>query len=82
MTDDLNDAQSEATEQMEIIDSVTKPPAADLDQIGDISDLVDSSGVGVLSTTLSPLFESNVFKPIIMLSLTFMLISYVLFGKR
>lgn len=80
--DDQDEARQEATEQLEIIDSVTKPPPEELDELADISGYVDPSGVGVLATTLSPLFESNVFKPIIMLSLTFMLISYVLFGKR
>ena len=82
MNQDIEDAQQEATEQLDIIDSVTKPAPEELDDIADISDYVDSGGVGILSATLSPLFESDVFKPIIMLSLTFMLISYVLFGKR
>lgn len=74
--------QTEASEILDILDDVTKPDQGELEDLADISGYVDSSDVSALSDVFKPLFESAVFLPCIMLNLTFMLVGYVLFGKR
>ena len=80
--DEVNQDSTEASEYLDIIDDVTKPDEGELENLADISGYVDSSDVTALADVFKPLFESAVFLPCIMLNLTFMLVGYVLFGKR
>ena len=80
--DQVSTDQTEASEFLDVLDDVTKPDEGELEEIADISGYVDLGDVSALSDVLKPLFESSVFLPCIMLNLTFMLVGYVLFGKR
>ena len=80
--DEVSTDQTEASEILDVLDDVTKPDEGELEDLADISGYVDSSDVTALADVFKPLFESAVFLPCIMLNLTFMLVGYVLFGKR
>lgn len=82
INEEVNADQTEASEILDILDDVTKPDEGELEDIADISGYVDSGDVTALAEVFKPLFESAVFLPCIMLNLTFMLVGYVLFGKR
>lgn len=78
---DLEDAQSDATEQQEILDSVTRPDEDELEDLGDVSDIVIDSDVNAFSDVFSPFMESQIFLSLMTLSFTFAIIAYVLYGK-
>lgn len=80
--DEVSQDVTEASEYLDIMDDVTKPDESELEDLSDISGYVDAGDVSTFSAVFAPLFQSAVFLPVIMLNLTFMLIAYVLFGKR
>lgn len=78
----VNQDATEASEYLDIMDDVTKPDVGELEDLSDISGYVNAGDVSVLAACLSPFFQSVIFLPCIMLSLIFMLVAYVLYGKR
>lgn len=80
--DEVDADSTEASEMLDVMDDVTKPDIGELEDLSDISDYVNAGDVSVLAACLSPFFQSAIFLPCIMLSLIFMLVAYVLYGKR
>lgn len=80
--DDMAADSTEASEYLDIMDDVTKPDESELDNISDVSDYVDSGDVGVLADAYAPIFENATFLAMVMLSMTFALVAFTLYGKR
>lgn len=80
--DQVNQDSTEASEYLDIMDDVTKPDEGELDDISDVSDYIDSGDVGVLADAYAPIFQNATFLAMTMLSLTFALIAFTLYGKR
>lgn len=80
--DQVNQDSTEASDYLDIMDDVTKPDESELEDISDISDYVDTGDVGVLADAYAPIFQNATFLAMTMLSLTFALIAFTLYGKR
>lgn len=80
--DEVDQDATEASEYLDIMDDVTQPEISELEDLSDISGYVNPGDVSTLAACLAPFFQSVVFLPCLMLSLIFMLVSYVLYGKR
>lgn len=80
--DQVNQDSTEASEYLDIMGDVTKPDEGELEDISDISDYVDTGDVGVLADAYAPIFQNATFLAMTMLSLTFALIAFTLYGKR
>lgn len=81
---DFNDSVStQATEMDNLNDQlqeVTKPPLEDIES--SVSDYVSESDINSSTAPLLEIFNSNIFLPVIMMSLILALGAYVLYGKR
>lgn len=78
-----DDVASQATEFEDIaetIDSVTKPPVDDLNP--SVDDIVSESDIANYTSVLGILLSNQIFLSVCLMSLTFALVSYTIFGKR
>lgn len=84
---EAEDFQSSADQQgqqmddlNEQLDSVTKPPVSDV--VTDVADYVDPNALVVVNGNLAQLTNNPLIVAMLMISLTIVLLSYILFGKR
>lgn len=78
-----DDVASQATEFEDIsetLDSVTKPPVDDLDP--SVDDVVSPDDVSNYTSVLAVLLSNQIFLSVCLMSLTFALVSYTVYGKR
>lgn len=81
--DFLDDVATQATELEEItdiIESVTKPPIEDIEV--SVDEIVEATDIEKNTAPLALILENDIFLSVCIMSLTFALVSYGLYGKR
>lgn len=78
--DDIASQATEFEDISETLDSVTKPAIDDIDP--SVDDIVSPADVSNYTSILAVFFQNQIFLSVCLMSLTFALVSYTVYGKR